>query len=133
MRRLGVKGMVMTNEFKLPNDLKGTLVDPRANQCVLGLLETSGVTGIRWDEEGIRGEVEVPQGLRSLFKSLQVEVHWRNREGNPEIGPWALVNWDYTHPGGGTNGYTIGRIGYDRHSDLWWYRATTAEGATYIA
>ena len=58
--------------------------------------------------------VPVPNGFDSLFKDIQIEV---SREHGSRIG--FRVGWSYNHPGGGSNGFSIGYIVYESDKQQW--------------
>lgn len=54
--------------------------------------------------------VKVPMGFESMFKTITIEL-WCEKKTT--AGLFATLSWRYTHPGGGYNGQTIGRLGVD--------------------
>ena len=60
--------------------------------------------------------VRIPQGFESLFKTLVIYVRW------DRVGRSARVGWSYSHPGGGSNGLSIGYIVYEDEKQQWGWR-----------
>ena len=60
--------------------------------------------------------MKVPQSFESLFKTLEIYVRWERS------GKAARVGWSYDHPGGGSNGFSIGYILFDEAKGAWGWR-----------
>lgn len=51
--------------------------------------------------------IDVAEGFTSLFKQLRI-TFCRHKRPDGEIS--VELNWSYRHPGGGSNGYSIGNV-----------------------
>lgn len=64
--------------------------------------------------------VKVPAGFETLFANLWITVQWSSKGTG-------TVSWTYEHPSG-SNGYTIGRVGFDPKKGQWLWRLDTGGG-----
>jgi hypothetical protein len=91
--------------------------DPVGGLKALKELETWAELPIRFKSvDSAEYPVKVPQGFESLFKSITIDVTWERS------GKAARVQWGYNHPGGGSNGYSIGWVIFDDRKQQWGWR-----------
>lgn len=87
-----------------------------ASKAIKALLKSAGVKA-QVDARKTSAKVPVPSGFESLFKSIEFEVLWGRDKR------WARIGWSYAHPGSlGSNGLTIGVIGFDNDVGKWHWR-----------
>ena len=70
----------------------------------------------QWETQSHK--VPVPNGFKSLFKTIVVEL--AVTLGGSARQDWGTVRWSYTHPKNlGSNGLTVGRVSFDGKSGQW--------------
>lgn len=65
------------------------------------------------DPTGWEIGMPVPQGMRSVFRTLSITC-----KPSRDLTNWRL-HWSYTHPGGGNNGIAIGGCWWDPKATNW--------------
>lgn len=71
-------------------------------------------------------ELPVPPHMKSLFETLKFEVQWAR------TGLFATVGWRYTHPDGGSNGLTVGRVMWDLKENTWGWQLEKGREYGYV-
>jgi len=73
-------------------------------------------------------KVEVPKGFSSLFSEISISIEWWS---DAQGGLGGSLSWDYVHPNGGTNGKSIGRVGFDPEEGRWGWSNDSGRGRDY--
>jgi len=90
------------------------------------LVKALGLPPVRF--RGYRDQavaVPVPKGFGSLFQEIELELRVQ--------GDWGRLSWGWKHPqNGGSNGYTVGQVGYDEKRGQWYWKITNTNVFGYI-
>lgn len=100
---------VLAAEGLLPSRKKASHdeLEAQFEVALQDLIKEAGLPPVRLT--GVRSqkaEVVVPRGFDSLFKAVRIELTVKH----VGWGTWGQLSWRYEHPGGGSNGVTIGTI-----------------------
>lgn len=99
---LAAEGLVSSPKKAMYNE-----AEAQFDRALQGLIEAAGLPPIRITGFAKqRAQIVVPRGFDSMFKELWIELSIQKANW----GLWGQLSWKYEHPGGGTNGVTIGTI-----------------------
>ena len=106
------------------------LVEKRANdiedgEIALGMALENLLLGSGLPKDILRvpdpdGKIEVSVPIPKILTSLFETLHVKARRKDSGQGTFINVEWVYTHPSGGSNGFSIGTVSQDPEGETYW-------------